>query len=97
MSATCNTIQFMSDGKSIVSGWTDGMVRAFTPQSGKLLYSIKDAHRVGYDQVTQVSGMSPKIRYSGPEGVICLSSSIDCNSIITGGSDCEVRLWSVGK
>lgn len=34
----------MTDGKSIVSGWNDGKIRAFLPQSGKLLYTINDAH-----------------------------------------------------
>lgn len=34
----------MRDGKSIVSGWHDGKIRAFLPQSGKLLYTINDAH-----------------------------------------------------
>ena len=32
------------DGKAIISGWSDGKVRAFGPQSGKLLYAINDAH-----------------------------------------------------
>jgi len=27
----CNTMDFMPDGKSIISGWTDGKIRAFTP------------------------------------------------------------------
>lgn len=26
-----NCIEFMADGKSIVTGWSDGKVRAFTP------------------------------------------------------------------
>ena len=26
-----NCVEFMADGKSIISGWTDGKVRAFTP------------------------------------------------------------------
>ena len=34
----------MPDGKSIISGWSDGKIRAFGPQSGKLLYTILDAH-----------------------------------------------------
>ena len=34
----------MSDGKSIISGWTDGKIRSFLPQSGKLLFIINDAH-----------------------------------------------------
>jgi WD40 repeat protein len=36
----------MADGKSIVSGWSDGNIRAFTPQSGTLLYSIEQAHKL---------------------------------------------------
>jgi len=39
-SALCNCVEFTSDGKSLVTGWTDGKIRAFTPQSGKLLYAI---------------------------------------------------------
>jgi len=43
----CNCVEFMSDGKSIVSGWTDGKIRAFLPQSGKLLWIINDGHKPG--------------------------------------------------
>jgi WD40 repeat protein len=43
----CYTIQFMADGKSILSGWSDGKIRAFLPQSGKLFYAINDAHNHG--------------------------------------------------
>jgi WD40 repeat protein len=41
-----NCLEFMHDGKGIVTGWSDGQVRAFTPQKGKLLWSIKTAHFV---------------------------------------------------
>lgn len=41
---TANCIEFMADGKSIVTGWSDGKVRAFLPQSGRLLYVIDSAH-----------------------------------------------------
>lgn len=47
----CYCIAFMPDGKSLISGWSDGKIRAFGPQSGKLLYTIHDAHpqvRVNY-------------------------------------------------
>jgi len=43
----CYCIDFMRDGRSIISGWSDGKVRAFLPQSGKLLYAINDAHKNG--------------------------------------------------
>lgn len=43
----CFSVQFMADGKSIISGWNDGKIRAFLPQSGKLFYAINDAHNHG--------------------------------------------------
>ena len=43
----CYTVKFMSDGKSILSGWNDGKIRSFLPQSGKLFYAINDAHNHG--------------------------------------------------
>ena len=27
----CNCVEFMADGKSIISGWTDGKIRSFLP------------------------------------------------------------------
>eukprot|EP00898_Chlorokybus_atmophyticus_P004018 jgi/Chlat1/4617/Chrsp293S00812 len=42
--AECLCVCFSKDGSSLVSGWGDGKVRAFGPQSGKLLYAINDAH-----------------------------------------------------
>jgi cilia- and flagella-associated protein 52 len=39
----CGCVAFSADGTAILSGWSDGKIRAFGPQSGKLLYTI-DAH-----------------------------------------------------
>jgi len=36
-----------NDGKSIVSGWNDGKVRAFYPETGRLMYTIHDCHTKG--------------------------------------------------
>jgi len=43
----CHCVAFMRDGKSIVSGWSDGKIRGFLPQSGRLMYAIHDAHQNG--------------------------------------------------
>lgn len=51
----CNCITFMKDGKSILSGWNDGKIRAFLPQSGKLLFSINDAHIHGVTAISTTS------------------------------------------
>ena len=40
----CRTICVTDDGKSIVSGWSDGKIRLFAPESGKLKSDINDAH-----------------------------------------------------
>lgn len=42
-----NCVDFMPDGKSIISGWTDGKIRCFLPQSGKLLWILNKAHATG--------------------------------------------------
>uniref|UniRef100_A0A8C4XH24 Cilia- and flagella-associated protein 52 n=1 Tax=Erpetoichthys calabaricus TaxID=27687 RepID=A0A8C4XH24_ERPCA len=52
---TCNAIQFMHDGKSIVSAWNDGKIRAFTPESGKLLYILNNAHSMGVSAIAVTS------------------------------------------
>ena len=54
----CNCVAFMKDGKSIISGWSDGKIRAFTPQSGKLIYAINDAHKDGVTAITAYSDCS---------------------------------------
>jgi WD40 repeat protein len=80
--AKCNSVEFMADGKSIISGWTDGKMRAFLPQSGKLFWIINDAHKPG----DKTYG-----------GVTCLCSTNDGENVISGGSDGEVKLWNIGK
>lgn len=63
----CYSVAFMYDGKSIVSGWSDGKIRAFLPQSGKLLYVINDAHNHGCTAVTATSD-GERIISGGAEG-----------------------------
>ena len=65
----CNCVTFMADGASIISGWSDGKIRAFGPQSGKLLYVIHDAHAQG---VTAIMGTSDckHIISGGKEGQV---------------------------
>lgn len=43
----CAAIEFSYDGSSIVSAWNDGVIRAFTPIRGRLIYAIPNAHNKG--------------------------------------------------
>jgi WD40 repeat protein len=45
-------VAVMPNGSAIVSGWSDGKVRAFLPESGRLLYTITDAHPEGVSALT---------------------------------------------
>jgi WD40 repeat protein len=65
----CYSVSFMRDGKSVISGWSDGKVRAFLPQSGRLMYVINDAHKNGCTAVTATSDCS-KIVSGGMEGEV---------------------------
>jgi WD40 repeat protein len=62
----CICVAFFGDGGSIISGWGDGKIRAFAPQSGRLLYTINDAHSA----VTSIIGTNDctRIISGGKEG-----------------------------
>jgi WD40 repeat protein len=65
----CYCLDFMPDGRSIVSGWSDGKIRAFLPQSGKLLYVINDAHKNGVTAMGVTSDCG-RIVSGGMEGEV---------------------------
>ncbi|XP_072882054.1 cilia- and flagella-associated protein 52 isoform X1 [Hemitrygon akajei] len=66
---TCNTIEFMHDGRSIISAWNDGKIRAFTPETGKLMYTINNAHHEGVTAIAATSD-GKKIISGGGEGQV---------------------------
>lgn len=65
----CYCLDFMADGRSIVSGWSDGKLRAFLPQSGKLLYVINDGHKNGVTALAMSSDCG-RIVSGGMEGEV---------------------------
>lgn len=66
---TCTSIVFARDGSSIVSGWDDGKIRAFYPESGKLMYVINDAHQRGVTSIAMTSDCK-RIISGGAEGQV---------------------------
>eukprot|EP00444_Apocalathium_aciculiferum_P062361 CAMPEP_0183601952 /NCGR_PEP_ID=MMETSP0371-20130417/180702_1 /TAXON_ID=268820 /ORGANISM="Peridinium aciculiferum, Strain PAER-2" /LENGTH=283 /DNA_ID=CAMNT_0025814045 /DNA_START=12 /DNA_END=863 /DNA_ORIENTATION=- len=65
----CYCCDFTRDGRAIVSGWSDGKIRAFLPQSGKLLYVINDAHKNGVTAMA-ISSDCGRIVSGGMEGEV---------------------------
>jgi len=86
----CNCIAFLPSGAAIVSGWNDGKIRSFLPQSGALEYVINEAHRLtGVGNSS--GGVVPK------NGVTAVCPSNDCKRLLSGGADGQVRVWAISK
>ncbi|XP_071443263.1 cilia- and flagella-associated protein 52 [Hetaerina americana] len=66
---TCTGVLFSRDGKSIVSSWNNGTIQAFTPQTGKLMYVIQNAHTKGVSALDMTSD-GKKIVSGGCEGQV---------------------------
>ncbi|XP_034044856.1 cilia- and flagella-associated protein 52 [Thalassophryne amazonica] len=68
---TCNTVDIMFDGQSIITGWNDGKIRTFNSVSGHLMRTIDCAHING---VTAIAGMrdNKRIVSGGEEGQVCV-------------------------
>ncbi|MES1912270.1 MAG: hypothetical protein MHM6MM_004572 [Cercozoa sp. M6MM] len=68
----CNAIALTKSGNAILSGWTDGCIRAFAPQSGRMLFEIRDAHSQFHGGVTalKISSDDDKIISGGGDGTL---------------------------
>ncbi|EDW37776.1 GL15062 [Drosophila persimilis] len=65
----CAAVRFTHDGTSIVSVWNDGIIRAFTPITGRLIYAIPNAHNKGCSALA-VSSTGRLIVTGGIEGQV---------------------------
>jgi len=86
----CNCIAFSPRGDGIVSGWNDGKIRSFLPQSGGLQFVINEAHRL-----TGVGNSSGGVVPSN--GVTSICPSNDSKRLLSGGADGQVRVWAISK
>lgn len=78
-SALC--ICFSDDGKLILSGWSDGCVRALTPETGRVVFTVQGAHSEGVASLAILS--SP-----GHRG--------EPSALLTGGVvDGKFRSWTM--
>ncbi|KAF1794713.1 P-loop containing nucleoside triphosphate hydrolase [Phytophthora cactorum] len=85
----CNCVELTRDGGLVVSGWDDGKVRAFYPESGKLKFVIQDAHN---ESVTAIAMCTPS---SFSSSASSSSSSAAEWRLLTGGKDGRVRVWRI--
>lgn len=53
----------------IASAWNDGKIRAFTPETGRLMYVIDNAHSLGVTAIAATSDCK-RIISGGGEGQV---------------------------
>jgi WD40 repeat protein len=85
---TCTSIIFKKDGSSIISGWSDGKIRAFGPQSGREQYTINDAHTPSVTALAVTEAYNSQGDFhiisggEGKQGLLIIrwtSSSLECD------------------
>jgi WD40 repeat protein len=77
----CTCLCLTPPGTLIITGWDDGKVRAFYPESGKLAYVITDAHQGSVSALACTNSPVDHKTYM----------------LVSGGSDGRVRLWKERK
>lgn len=75
----CNCVTLTPDGGLILTGWGDGKIRAFLPQTGALAYTITEAHQNGVTSIACMHNINPETGHY---------------NVVTGGFDGRVRVWS---
>jgi WD40 repeat protein len=91
----CYCLDFSLDGKSIVSGWSDGKIRSFTPQTGKLLFAIEDAHSEGVTAVKVLTDCA-RIVSGGMRGDIRIwKLSRSHQELVVSLKEHKGRIWSL--
>jgi len=68
----------LTAGNSLCQGWNDGEIRAFTPQTGRLIYEIHNAHGKGVTAIA-VTTSGERIVSGGGEGQVSDSRSRHVN------------------
>jgi WD40 repeat protein len=64
---SCLAVAVTPDGAAIITGWDDGKIRAFTPETGRLKYIISDAHAEAVTALA-VTSDSARIVSGGKDG-----------------------------
>lgn len=79
---SCYAVDVTPSGENIVSAWSDGKIRSFYPESGKLQFLIPDAHS---DVVRSLALCN------------CDGDDSSSWHMVSGGNDGTVRLWKINE
>lgn len=77
----CESVVISDGGGEITSGWSDGRIRSFFPESGKLKFVINDAHTNGVTALAVANKRNDQPSLSW--------------TLISGGRDGRIRGWRI--
>eukprot|EP01025_Chloroclados_australasicus_P008867 TRINITY_DN13287_c0_g1_i1.p1 TRINITY_DN13287_c0_g1~~TRINITY_DN13287_c0_g1_i1.p1 ORF type:complete len:634 (+),score=78.24 TRINITY_DN13287_c0_g1_i1:174-2075(+) len=78
----CHCVAYTHDGQSLVSGWSDGKIRAFGPRTGKILYTIHNAHHKAVTAIASTND-SNRLISGGDEGLVRIwKLAADCQTMV---------------
>ncbi|VVC34655.1 WD40/YVTN repeat-like-containing domain,WD40 repeat, conserved site,WD40 repeat,WD40-repeat-containing [Cinara cedri] len=66
---SCSGVLFSYDGTRIVTSWSDGKIRTFTPEHGRLLYTIHNCHNNGVSAIA-ITRDGKKLISGGGDGQV---------------------------
>ncbi len=78
---SCHAIDITKSGSNIISAWSDGKIRSFYPESGKVQFVIPDAHP---DAVTSITTCNEDDKISDWR-------------LVSGGNDGGIRVWLITR
>jgi len=92
----CLCVVVSHDGKQIISGWSDGKIRAFLPQSGRLLYTINDAH-LGNVRTIRILSDGERLISGGDDGKVRVwdVSSLEAQTLIVSWKEHHCKVYSL--
>ena len=80
----CRCVAITAVGDQVVTGWSDGKVRSFGPETGGLKFCVPEAH---HEDVTALALVE--------EGACSAPGSSKPWRMLSGGKDGRVRVWKV--
>jgi len=91
----CLCVDLTRDGSSIISGWDDGKIRAFLPESGRLMYTINDAHHKGVTALVASNDGSKLVSGGGDGRVRVWAVKADSRSMIGSLAEHKNKVTSI--
>lgn len=78
---SCSGVLFTFDGSQIITSWNDGRIRSFTPETGRMLFTIHNCHNNGVTAIS-ISRDGKKLLSGGGDGQVRVWQVDNMNGVL---------------